>query len=95
MVEHPDARWQEQRGMIDMSSSAHSVRSRLLRGERDLFEQDLLTRGWSRRGGGEKLSMDSNRAGLWGIARLLGRGVVVVLLKATFSLRKATFVIKK
>ena len=70
-----------------MTSSALSAWSGLLHGEGDLFDQ-LLIRGWSRRDGEKKLSVDSDRAKLWGIARLPGRGVVVVLHKEAFSSRK-------
>ena len=37
--------------------------SRLLRGEGDLIDQGLLREVWSHRGGGEKLSVDSDCTG--------------------------------
>ena len=83
------------KGDNDMSSCARSAGSRLLCGEGDLFDRGLLTGGWSRRGGGEKLFVDFDWAGLRGTAGLLGQGVVVVLCKTTFSSRKATLVAKK
>ena len=69
------------KGDNDMSSNAGS---RLLRGERDIFDQGFLTRGWSQRGGDEKLSVDFDRAWLQGTTVLPGRGVVVVLRKQHF-----------
>ena len=51
-------------GDDDMSSSAHSAGSRLLLGKGDLTKWVLLEGGWSWQSGGEKLSMDSNRARL-------------------------------
>ena len=48
------------KGDDNMSSTAHSAESRLLHGEGDLFNLGLLTEGWSWRGGGEKLSVDSD-----------------------------------
>ena len=47
-----------------MSSNVCSAESRLLRGEGDLTDQESLARGWSRQSGGEKLYVDSDRAGL-------------------------------
>ena len=82
-------------GDDDMSSYARSAGSRLLCGEGDLFDRGLLTGGWSRWGGGEKLFEDFDRARLRGTAGLLGQGVMAVLRKTTFSSRKATLVAKK
>ena len=59
------------KGDDDMSSREHNTGSRLLRGEGDIFDQGLLTGGWSRQGDGEKLSVDSNQAGLRGTVGLL------------------------
>ena len=56
----------------DMSSNSRNVGFRLLYGEGDLIDQGILIRGWSRRGGGKKLYVDSNRAVLQGIAGLPG-----------------------
>ena len=40
------------KGDDDRSSSARNIRSRLLRGEGDLFYRGLLTGDWSRQGPG-------------------------------------------
>ena len=50
----------------NMSSDVGNVGSSLLRGEGDLIDQGLLIGGWSRRWGGEKLSVDSDNAGCEG-----------------------------
>ena len=39
-------------GKDDILSNARNAGSRPLRGEGDLIDRGLLTRGWSRRGGG-------------------------------------------
>ena len=49
-------------GDDDTSSNARNVGFRLLYGEGDLIDQGILIGGWSRRGGGKKLYVDSNRA---------------------------------
>ena len=46
-----------------MSSNARNARSRPLRGDRNLIDRGLLTRGWSQRGGREKLSVDQTAQG--------------------------------
>ena len=60
------------KGDDDMSSNECNAGSRLLHEKGDLFDQGLLTEGWSRWGGWEKLSVDSDRARLGGIAKLAG-----------------------
>ena len=82
-------------GEDDMSSHARYAGSRPLCGEGNLIERGLLTRGWSRRGGGEKLSVDSDCTKLRGTVRLPRWGVVAVLRKVAFSSRKAVLVAKK
>ena len=78
----------------DMSSSVPNAGYRLLRGE-GYIQSGLVDRGLSRRGGGEKLSVNFVQAGLRGTTRLLGRGVVVALHNVAFSSRKAALVAKK
>ena len=46
-----------------MSSKAPNAGSKPLHGERDLIDRGLLVGGWSRRRGGERLSMDSDCVG--------------------------------
>ena len=60
------------KGDNDMSFSAPNAGYRLLHGKGDIFDGDLLTGGWSRWGGREKLYMDSDLARLRGSARLPG-----------------------
>ena len=60
-------------GDDDMSSSERNAGFRLLRGEGDLFNRGLLTKGWLRQGGDEKLSVDSDQARLRATVRLSGR----------------------
>ena len=62
---------------------------------REVCSIGLVDKCWSRRGGGEKLSVESDQAWMRGTAWLLRRGVVVVLRKAAFSSRKAVLVTKK
>ena len=59
-------------GDDDMSSNARNAESRLPHGEGDLINQGLLIGGWSQRGGGEKLYVDSDRTGLRGTVGLPG-----------------------
>ena len=81
-------------GDDDLSSSACSAGSRLLRGEGDLTDWGLLLGGWSWWSRGEKLHVGSDRAGLRGTIMLPRRGVVAVLRKATFSSLKEALVAK-
>ena len=59
-------------GEDGMSSKARNVGSRPLCGERDLINWGLLARGWSRRGEGKRLFVDSDRSGLRSPLRLSG-----------------------
>ena len=81
-------------GEDDMLSNARNAGSRTLHGEGGLIDHGLLTREWSRRGGEENLSMDSDHRRLRGTVRLPGRGMMVVLRKATLSSHKAALVDK-
>ena len=82
-------------GDDDMSSNARNVGSRPLRWEGDPMGRELLTRRWSRRGRGEKLSVDSDRARLQVTFRLAGRGMMVTFRKVAFSSCRVALVVKK
>ena len=78
-----------------MSSNERNTGSKPLLREGDLTNRELLTRGWSQQGGGEKLSMDSNHARLWGTVGLSRRGAVAAFCKVAFSSLKAALAAKK
>ena len=78
-----------------MSYNERNAGSRSLLREGDLTCRELLTRGWSQQGGGEKLSVDSNHARLWSTIGLSRRGAVAAFCRVAFSSVKAMFAAKK